>query len=215
MGNKPKKHKVSKLPSKKTMNLYQIEITDNSWQRVIPYALLIIVIVAAFAQFGVFQRISQLNKLSEQVSKAQIQLEKLNKSIEDYDDVKTEYIRYTDDYMLEEEGKLVDRMKIIGLIGDKVSNIGEVKSYAIADNTVSLEVVVDTLDDVRRIRKQLDEVDWVGNITVNTATKSISAAGGGEVVASIVFDVIYQGESEEPVDASGTAEAADGEGVDD
>ena len=85
---------------------YQIEITDNSWQRVIPYALLIIVIVAAFAQFGVFQRISQLNKLSEQVSKAQIQLEKLNKSIEDYDDVKTEYIRYTDDYMLEEEGKL-------------------------------------------------------------------------------------------------------------
>ncbi len=215
MGNKPKKHKASRLPSKKTMNLYQIEITDNSWQRVIPYALLIIVIVAAFAQFGVFQRISQLNKLGNQVSEAQIQLEKLNKALEDYDDVKAEYIRYTDDFMLEEEGKLVDRMKIISLIGDKVSNIGEVKSYAIADNSVSLEVIVDTLDDVRRIRKQLDEVDWVGDITVNTATKSISAAAGGEVVASIVFNVIYQGESEEPVDVSGTAEATDGEGVDD
>lgn len=215
MGNKPKKHKASKLPSKKTMNLYQIEITDNSWQRVIPYAILVIVIVLAFIQFGVFQRISQLNKLGNQVSEAQIQLEKLNKSIEDYDDIKAEYIRYTDDYMLKEEGKLVDRMRIIGLIGDHVSNIGEIKSYAIADNTVSLEVIVNTLDDVRRIRKQLDEVDWVGDIIVNTATKNISPAGGGEVVASVVFDVIYQGESEKPADVTGATEAADGEEVDD
>jgi hypothetical protein len=96
MGNKLKTNKNLKLPSKKTMNLYQIEITDNSWQRVIPFAILIIVIVFAFTKFGVFQRISQLNKLSGQVSKARVQLEQLNKSIEDYDDVKAEYIRYTD-----------------------------------------------------------------------------------------------------------------------
>ena len=63
--------------------------------------------------------------------------------------------------MLKEEGKLVDRMRIIGLIGDNVSNIGKIKSYAIADNTVSLEVIVDTLDDVRMIRKQLETVDWI------------------------------------------------------
>ena len=44
MGNKLKTHKTLKLPSKKTMNLYQVEITDNSWQRVIPYAMLIIVV---------------------------------------------------------------------------------------------------------------------------------------------------------------------------
>jgi hypothetical protein len=116
--------------------------------------------------------------------------------------------------MLEEEGTLVDRIKIIGLIGDNVSNIGEINSYIIAGNTVSLEVIVDTLDDVRLIRKQLEAVDWVGNITVNTATKSNSPAGLDKVVASIVFDVIYQGEFEASVDVSGTAEATGGEGVD-
>lgn len=208
MGNKLKKQKTSKLPSKKTMNLYQVEITDNSWQRVLPYALLIIVIVVAFTRFGVFQRMSQLNKLREQVSEAQIQLQELNKTLEDYDDVKTEYVRYTDDYMLDDEGKLVDRMRIIRLMDNNVSNIGEIKRYTIVGNTVSLEVIVDTLDDVRMIRKQLEAVDWVGNITVNTATKNVSSTGLGYVVASIVFDVIYQGESEVSVDFTSSAEAA-------
>jgi hypothetical protein len=201
------KNKKTKLPSKKTMNLYQIEITDNSWQRVIPYAILIIVIVAAFTKFGVFKRISQLNTLNEQVSKARIQLNTFNDALVDYDDVKSEYIRYTNDYMLEEEGKLVDRTKIIGLIGDYVSNIGETKKYAIIDNTVSLEVIVDTLDDVRMIRKQLETVDWIGRITVNTATKITSSTDESKVVASIVFDVIYQGELEASVDVPGTSEA--------
>ncbi len=215
MGNKPKKYKNSKLPSKKSMNLYQVEITDNSWQRVIPYAILIIVIVAAFTKLGVFQRISQLNKLSEQVSKAQSQLGEFNKSIEDYDDVKTDYIRYTDYYMLEEEGTLVDRIRIIDLIGNNVYNIGDIKSYAIAGNTVSLEIIVDTLDDVRVIGKQLEAVDWVGNITVNTATKTISATGWDKVVASIVFDVVYQDESKVPVGVSSTEETVGGEEADD
>ncbi len=207
MGNMLIKNKKTKLPSKKTMNLYQIEITDNSWQRVIPYAILIIVIVAAFTKFGVFKRISQLNTLNEQVSKARIQLNTFNDALVDYDDVKSEYIRYTNDYMLEEEGKLVDRTRIIGLIGDYVSNIGEIKRYAITNNTVSLEVIVDTLDDVRLIRKQLETVDWIGRITVNTATKITSSTGKDKVVASIVFDVIYQGELEASVDVSGTSEA--------
>lgn len=207
MGNMLIKNKKTKLPSKKTMNLYQIEITDNSWQRVIPYAILIIVIVAAFTKFGVFKRISQLNTLNEQVSKARIQLNTFNDALVDYDDVKSEYIRYTNDYMLEEEEKLVDRTKIIGLIGDYVSNIGETKKYAIIDNTVSLEVIVDTLDDVRMIRKQLETVDWIGRITVNTATKITSSTDESKVVASIVFDVMYQGELEASVDVPGTSEA--------
>lgn len=207
MGNMLIKNKKTKLPSKKTMNLYQIEITDNSWQRVIPYAILIIVIVAAFTKFGVFKRISQLNTLNEQVSKARIQLNTFNNALVDYDDVKSEYIRYTNDYMLEEEEKLVDRTKIIGLIGDYVSNIGETKKYAIIDNTVSLEVIVDTLDHVRMIRKQLETVDWIGRITVNTATKITSSTDESKVVASIVFDVMYQGELEASVDVPGTSEA--------
>ncbi len=207
MGNMLIKNKKTKLPSKKTMNLYQIEITDNSWQRVIPYAILIIVIVAAFTKFGVFKRISQLNTLNEQVSKARIQLNTFNDALVDYDDIKSEYIRYTNDYMLEEEEKLVDRTKIIGLIGDYVSNIGETKKYAIIDNTVSLEVIVDTLDHVRMIRKQLETVDWIGRITVNTATKITSSTDESKVVASIVFDVIYQGEPEASVDVPGTSEA--------
>lgn len=207
MGNMLIKNKKTKLPSKKTMNLYQIEITDNSWQRVIPYAILIIVIVAAFTKFGVFKRISQLNTLNEQVSKARIQLNTFNNALVDYDDIKSEYIRYTNDYMLEEEEKLVDRTKIIGLIGDYVSNIGETKKYAIIDNTVSLEVIVDTLDHVRMIRKQLETVDWIGRITVNTATKITSSTDESKVVASIVFDVIYQGEPEASVDVPGTSEA--------
>jgi hypothetical protein len=85
MGNMLIKHKKIKLPSKKTMNLYQIEVTDNSWQRVIPYAILIIVIVFVFTKFGVFQRISQLNTLNEQVSEAQSQLDKFNNSLVDYE----------------------------------------------------------------------------------------------------------------------------------
>ncbi|NLK01778.1 MAG: hypothetical protein GX314_01760 [Clostridiaceae bacterium] len=215
MGNKPKKYKNSKLPSKKSMNLYQVEITDNSWQRVIPYAIVIIVIVVAFIKLGVFQRISQLNKLREQVSQAQIQLDEINKSIEDYDDVKADYIRYSDHYMLDEGGKLVDRMRIIDLIGDNVYNIGDIKSYTIDGNTVSLEVIVNTLDDVRVIGKQLEAVDWVGNITVNTATKTISATGWDKVIASIVFDAVHQDESEVPVGVSSTVETVGGEEADD
>lgn len=196
MINVTKKEKNSKLPSKKTMNLYQIEITDNSWQRVIPYAVLIIIIAVAFTKFGVFQRISNLNKLGDRVAEAQIMLDEINETIEDYDEIQAKYTRYTGNFMLEEEGTLVDRTRIISLIGENVSNLGDIKSYSITGNTVSLEFTVDALDDVRRIRKQLEDVDWVGNITVNTATKNISSNGTGRVLASIVFDAIYQGDFE-------------------
>ena len=216
MRKKNKKEKSSKLPSKKTMNLYQIEITDNSWQRVIPYAVIIIIIAIAFTRFGVFQRLSNLNKLSNQVSEAQKQLQEFNKSIEDYDEVKTKYIRYTNNYMLEEEGTLVDRTEIIDLMAEKVSNIGAIKSYSIKGNTVSLEVIVAALDDVRLIRKQLETVDWIGKITVNAAAKSDSSKGKGRVVASIVFDVIYQGEFEASAPISDTVQIdASGEEVED
>lgn len=208
---KLKKNIKPKLPSKKTMNLYQLEITDNSWQRVVPYAILIIIIVVAFAKFGIFQRLSQLSDLNSQVSTAQIQLNEFNKSLEDYNKIESEYIRYTGNFMLDEEGTLVDRTKIIGLIGSNVSNIGTIKSYSIIGNTVSLEVIVNKLDDVRLIRKQLEAIDWVENITVNTAAKNISSAGGSGVVASIVFGVVYQGDFESSVKAPDVAKTEGGE----
>ncbi|MGI6072134.1 MAG: hypothetical protein ACOX75_03860 [Lachnospiraceae bacterium] len=195
MGNKAKKEKNLKLPSKKTMNLYQNEITDNSWQRVIPYAILIIIVIAVFIRFGVFQRISKLNNLSAQVSRAQLQLEELNKSIEDYYEVEAEYIRYTDNYMLEEEGALVDRIKIINLINEAVKNTGKINSFSIEGNTVRIQVDVMILDDARIIRKQLEKEDWVENIYVNTAVKD-SNKTGSNVLVSIVFNVIYQEEYE-------------------
>ncbi len=193
MAKNKNKETRAKLPTKTTMNLYQKEVTDNSMSRVLPVALLLIVLILVFAKFGVFERLNDLSRLNGEVSKAEAELELFNNKLSDYNEVEGKYLRYTGSFMYLEESTLVDRLDIINLINKKVSNVGALINCSITGNTVSLEVSVGVLDDVRKIRRQLEDVSWVTNITVNTASKN-AYGRGADVTAQIVFDVIYDEE---------------------
>ncbi len=190
------------------MNLYQKVIDDNSWEKVIPSAIIIAIMIFLIVKFGVFGRITYLASINGQLSRAEAQLEQLQEQIEGYDELKSKYIRYTDDFKKDEEGSLVDRVDIIRLIEQKTSGIGEVSSVDIKGNTVSLKVSVSVLDDVRKIRKQLEAVDWVANVKVFTANRD-STETGDKVTASIVFDAVNEmSDGQSPLKEEGVEDKA-------
>ena len=204
---------ANKLPSKTTMNLYQPVKDENDLKTFIPGLIIVIIVVLLLAKFGVVGRIQHLNELESQVATQQQLLDSMVSQLTDYDDIKTKYIRYTKNYMSDEEGGVVDRIRIIDLISNKVENIGKVDSININGNTVSLAVIVSKLDQVRQIRKQLEGVDWVSNVVVYTA--STSNSNGKYVTASMVFNVSrIEGDEDATTNIALTGLGEDAEGAD-
>lgn len=178
-----------KLPDKKTMNLYKKEVDGNSWQQLLPAVLIIAAVVFVISKFGVLDRLNYLNELQSEVNEARAALESYNAATEDYDEVLSSFVRYTGNYMTEEEAGLTDRADIIRLLEKSVNKTGELTGISIVGNSVQIQINASDLDRVRQIRESLEDEDCIADVSVYTASQK-DKTDTADVQATIVFDII-------------------------
>lgn len=186
------KKKKMKYPAKTTMNLAIRETNDNSPSRVMPVFVVLVLVVALFAKFGVVDRYAALNKAEASLAASESRLTEMNQLVTGYDRVASEYHQYSGDYLTGDQKQLVDRLDLLDLLQARMAGVATLKSVSIVDNDMVVELSASSLKQVSDLRLALLQEAKVQSVTVYTATTGQTTTDG-TVSASMVIHVAQEG----------------------
>lgn len=181
--------KKTKMPTKQTLNLMIKEKTLAHPTRLVPILLLIFLGAYAFAQFAVIARLNKVKQAEAELSQMRSNLEMLQASYADYDEVKAEYNRYTyQNY----DRTLPDRLDVLALLERRVFTVCTAQSLSIAQRTVTMTLAGLTLDDVSALIASLKEEPMVFDAFVSSTSSSTKDSskqniGGADTVTAITI----------------------------
>ncbi|MDO4960575.1 MAG: hypothetical protein Q4E57_01780 [Eubacteriales bacterium] len=185
-----KKETKLKIPTKRSMNLY-VEVKDgNSWQVVLPLAIILLAAILALYKFGVVNRINHLNDLQHENAELEARLDSINKDMSDYDELTEEYRRFTTGYLQEGEVGIVGRTRIMEMLHDCTDDIGFLRSASIESNQVGIVVNIPNLEDIDVIQDRLNDQEIVDEIMVSTAKGTNNVQVEGYIIFTVLEDSV-------------------------
>ena len=185
----PKTKKTPALPSKKTMNFVHHESSFNP-KKVLPLALVAIVVIAVFAKFGIMDQLDKKTAAYNDLAQRQEQLAVVNAKLAGYDELAKQYGRYSYGWMSESEVNTVSRMDVLALVEQKISPASVIENIAVNNNVLTLNIHGITLEQASAMVKSLEESEMVSSATV------YSASAENAEDASIFLSIILTKEAE-------------------
>lgn len=162
-------NKKDGYPTKTTINFYIKENKSNSFSTAFLYLLFGAVVLLALAKMTVFDLLGDLNREKAAYTRNQTILENNLESLADFDEVNTEYNRYSYSYLAETD-KVQDRMDILDILEQTIFEDSNVISIAISDNVVSVSLAEVDLEGTSELAKKLESYEMVQSVSVNTAS---------------------------------------------
>ena len=161
----PKKKRTTPVV-KTTMNLYMKEKSELSPSRWLPAVLVIVILAALFGKFAVADRFARLRAAESALIQRQTQLEQLQQSYADYDEVAEQYGQYTYRGF---DRTIADRQEILDLLERDIIPYSQTRSVSVTGNVFSTTVTGLTLDQVSTMMAKLEANPLVESVTVSTA----------------------------------------------
>lgn len=184
---KKKRLRKSAYPSKTTLNLAMKEKGEFHLSRLIPLLLIIFILVVAFAKFAVADRLSAIYLLEAEAASLRLQQEALAIETEAYGEVLDEYSRYSIDWMDSKEVSLIDRTEILKLAEEELMPRSELRSIAVSDNTVSVQLAGLTLSEASKLVESLSLRKGVRSVNIYSATTRNEAGLSASISMVIVM----------------------------
>lgn len=185
----PKKNAVA-VPTKKTMNFVHHQSSFNP-KKVIPAVLIIVIVVAIFAKFGIMDPLAKKTEAYTQLALKQEQLTAINTKLSGYDDLAMEYGRYSYGWMNETEVNMVSRMDVLNLMEQEIASQAVIDNMAVNNNVLTLNIHGITLDKASAMVKRLEVSPLVKSATVYNAVAEDAEE------AQIFMSIILTKEAEE------------------
>lgn len=161
--------KKDSYPSKKTINLYYKDEKSDGISTFTLYVLFIIVILVALSKMFVFDLVAELNTAKNTYEKNQATLESYLTALEKYDDVNSEYNRFSYSYLSDQE-KIQDRMDVLAMLEQTIFAKSTVQSISISGDLISINLTDIELDETASLAKLIEDHEIVESVTVNTAS---------------------------------------------
>lgn len=164
-----KKDQSTQWPTKTTMNLAQSETTQlTPTQWLIPL-IVIVVILALFIKFGIYDQFAMVSRQQRQTSQINQQLSTLNAQLTNYDKVAEEYKMYSSGYLSAEEAALVDPVDALNIIEQYIMPVANVSGIQYSENVMTVNFDGLTLAHVGELMTQIQALPQVGSANVYTA----------------------------------------------
>ena len=165
--------KKEKYPSKRVINLYYKEDKTTRPSTIALYLLFILVVCLAVAKLAVYDKLTELEDVSQTLEKNQAYLANQMEYLKDYGEVSSKYSRYSYSYLTAEE-KICDRMDILSMLEETVFVQSTIETVAVSDNVISLNLKGMYLEDAARLAKEVEQYDIVARVEVNAASLNTS-----------------------------------------
>ena len=169
--------------SKQTMNLVYHEPVFRV-QKVLLVVLIAAVMMVTFVKFGILDPVNGRAEAYKQLAAKQEQYADARKRLEDYEEIASQYTRYSYGLMTENEINLVNRMDVLKLVEKEIAPNGHIQNFAVNNNVLTVNMDGITLDRASNMVNRLEQNDLVTKATINSA----SAEDG---VAARIFVSIY------------------------
>ena len=176
-------------PSKKVINLYYKEDKTTRPSTIALYVLFIAVVMLALAKVGIYDKMEELSAAKAEYTKQQQHLEEQMAYLEKYNEVSSQYSRYSYSYLNEDE-KVTDRMDILAILEETVYRDANVLSTIITGNVISIQYKDLTLEETAWLVQRLDNYAEVEKVEVNTATMSTSNKEKNELSTTMVITLV-------------------------
>lgn len=180
---KEKKAKTSKesLPSKTTLNLFYKEDKTTGPATMALYIMFVGALLIAFLKFGVYDIYAEAQELKRQVEEKQNYSDTLLIALKDYNKVKAEYSRYTQNYLKDGE-ILQDRVELLNVLEETVFALAYFKSVSIIDDSIFLNYTGLDLEETAALVLILEGYNCVKDVTVQAASLSVNDSSGVEEI---------------------------------
>lgn len=164
------------LPTKRTMNLLVRERKNLAIGKYVLVGLGILALLAVFAKFAVFDVFNQVGLKQLELDAAQQEFSAIQRQLDNYDAVLTEYHSYTG---IAAEGS-TDALEVMEMIARVVQPHATVTAASASNGMVLVNVKDVTLDGLGKLTDLLRAEPLVENVTVSSATdtnaQSVSAS---------------------------------------
>lgn len=180
-------------PSKTYMNLVVEDRKALEARRAVPIGILLALLVAAFAKFGVYDFYDRVNQKQAELSQQQQVLSGLEAQLVDYDEVLAEYEAYESSRLSVDEDT-VSATDALALVDRYIAPSARVASVDLEGNTLSLNLADITLDRVGSLVSTLDAQPMVAGVSVSTAATERTSAS--DVMVSMVVTLQKAGEGQ-------------------
>ena len=174
-------------PSKTTINFYIKEEKSTGVSTILLYTIFAAVVLMALAKMLVFDMTSELNNQKAIYNANYAKLESYKERLSTYDEVMTEYNRYSYSYLTKNDN-VQNRMDVLKMLEETIFKKSNVQSIVISDDIVSVSIKEIDLEGTSSLAKQLEGYEMVESVTVN------AASFGGTYTSNMV--IVLKPESE-------------------
>ena len=185
--------KRGNLPTKRSINLAMSDEKPMNFKIGIPALILILVAAFAFGKFAVADRLLEVSRAEAEVSALQSELNAAYDKLNSFGELTEIYAHYTYSGMTQEEVSRADRASAIEMIRRLILPRGDVSSWTLSGNTLTVNMTVDDLRTVNRAVQDIESADNVNFCSVNTA--STTDKSGAEALNARI--TIYLNPAEE------------------
>lgn len=175
------------IPTKTSINLVIKKESFFSSKKALPTIIIGALVLVLLIGLLFVKPLLELTSADARIADLQSQLDETNQMIDSMGAVEEEYAHYTTEGMTEEELSRVDRVKVMKLVEDAVVNSGNVRSWNITENTMTLDVRGASLSELNQIAAAIEKESIVDRCVINTANKGTTDNEGGVTVTFIVY----------------------------
>ncbi len=175
-----KKAGNTNYPTKTSMNLYVTESTLKL-NRVIPVAVVLLVLVGLFIKFGVVDQYARLQTKEAELSRQQLELTQMENQLVNYDAVLATYQSYSSTG----DPDAVDAISVLNLVTAQIMPYANVTNISLNSDVLSLTISGTSLSTVGDLASKLNGQDMVESVSVSTAANNANA-GTGDVATLTV-----------------------------
>lgn len=176
-------------PIKTSMNLFYKPDRTTKPATVALYILFTLTCLLGLSKLLVYDLWQENREAQQSLAVVQGQLEAGMRQLEDYEEVRERYSRYS---ATEEERALIDRIEVLKLLDEAVGDAAQLDSVTISGTAAQVQISGVNLAQTAQIVRVLETSPLVSATTVNTASTTENA--GALVQTSIQIQLQKEGE---------------------
>ena len=183
----PKSKKGTVKSSKRSMNFVHHKSEFNI-MKVLPVAAVIAAALSIFVRVGFLDMLDQKTIAYRNLASKQERLAAVNTRLVDYEELASQYGRYSYGWMSEAEVSLVNRLDVLNLVEEEITPYATLENFAVNNNVLTLNIYGITLENASDMVNRLEQSPLVANASVYSA----SAEDGQEAKIFLSINLVKE-----------------------
>lgn len=156
--------------------------------KVVPVVAVLAVALSIFVRVGFLDMLDQKTIAYRNLASKQERLAAINTRLVDYEELASQYGRYSYGWMSESEISLVNRLDVLNLVEQEITPYATLENFAVNNNVLTLNIHGITLEDASAMVSRLEESPLVNNATIYSA----NAADGQEAAIFLSINLMKE-----------------------